>query len=156
HKPGYFGFEVIGIMKLISGLIAVVMGIGLVRFLGHDPGPRAERVISHLGLDPQNHIIHELISRISGVDKTQLRAIEAGTFGYALLHLIEGIGLILRRNWAGYLVIFATASLIPFEIYEVARKPGLLRVGILAVNAAILLYLIVTMKKLHTMHVRAE
>ena len=51
--------------------------------------------ILHLGLDPQNHVIHSVISALTGVDRKHLRAIEAGTFFYALLHLIEGIGLIL-------------------------------------------------------------
>src|SRR5262249_32110380 len=51
-QPGYYGFKVIGTLKLISGALAVAVGIGLVRFLDHDPGPRTERVVIHLGLDP--------------------------------------------------------------------------------------------------------
>ena len=121
-KPGYLGFKVIGILKLVSGVMALAVGIGVFRFLGHDPGPAAERLVTHLGLDPHNQIIHEVLSRITGIDRDHLRLLEAGTFFYALLHTIEGIGLILERDWAGYLVIVATSSLIPFEIYEIARK----------------------------------
>jgi uncharacterized membrane protein (DUF2068 family) len=148
-KPGYLGFEVIGILKLISGALALVVGLGLFRFLGHDPGPRAERIITHLGLDPHNHVIHALLSRVTGLDRTQLRALEAGTFFYAGLHLIEGIGLILRRDWAGYLVIVATSSLIPFEIYEIVRKPSPLRISLFVLNAAIVIYLIIALRREH-------
>ncbi len=148
-KPGYFGFRVIGILKLISGALALAVGIGLVRFLDHDPGPRAERVVIHLGLDPHNHLIHELISRLTGVDRAHLHAIRAGTYFYALLHLVEGIGLILGRDWAGYLVIVATSSLIPFEIYEIARRTTLLRVSLFVVNVGIVIYLIVTLRREH-------
>ncbi len=114
-KPGYLGFKVIGILKLVSGAMAMAVGIGVFRFLGHDPGPAAERIVTHLGLDPHNQIIHEVLFRITRIDRAHLRALEAGTFFYALLHIIEGTGLILQRDWAGYLVIVATCSLIPFR-----------------------------------------
>ena len=74
-------------------------------------------------------------------------ALEAGTFFYALLHVIEGTGLILGKDWAGYLVIVATSSLVPFEIYEIAHKISLLRIAIFVLNVGIVIYLIVTLRK---------
>ena len=62
RRSGYYGFKVIGALKLVSGLIAVVAGIGAVRFLAHDPGAKLERVVTHLGLDPQNNLIHTAIA----------------------------------------------------------------------------------------------
>jgi uncharacterized membrane protein (DUF2068 family) len=58
-----------------------------------------------------------------------------------MLYIVEGIGLLLAKHWAEYFTIIATASLIPVELYEVARKTNLLRLGILLVNIAIVLYL---------------
>jgi uncharacterized membrane protein (DUF2068 family) len=146
---GYYGFKVIGGLKLLSGLLAVAVGIGATRFLSHDPGPKLERVVIHLGLDPQNHIIQTVISTLTGMDPAHLRAIEAGTFFYALLHTIEGIGLLLERTWAGYLVVIATGSLVPFEIYEIAKKPTILRFSLFFLNVAIVIYLIITLRKEH-------
>jgi uncharacterized membrane protein (DUF2068 family) len=146
-KPGQVGFEVIGILKLVSGAMALIVGIGVFRFLGQDPGGAAEWLITHLGLDPNHHIIHTVLSAITGVDHAHLRALEAGTFFYALLHLIEGTGLILGKDWAGYLVIVATSSLVPFEIYEIAHKISLLRIAIFVLNIGIVIYLIVTLRK---------
>ena len=137
----------IGVLKLISGATALAVGIGVFRFLGHDPGPQADRIITHLGLDPNNHFIHEAISRITGIDRTHLRAIEFGTFFYAALHTVEGIGLILGYHWAEYLVIVATGSLIPFEIYEISRKFTAIRVALFVLNVAIVIYLIITLRK---------
>ena len=146
-RPRHAGLKVIGVLKLISGATALLVGVGVFRFLGHDPGPHAERIITHLGLDPNNHIIHEAISRITGIDRAHLRALEIGTFFYAGLHTVEGIGLILGYHWAEYLVIVATGSLIPFEIYEIARKPTLVRVTLFVVNVAIVIYLIYILRK---------
>jgi uncharacterized membrane protein (DUF2068 family) len=150
-NPGYLGFKVIGTLKLLSGLTALVVGLGAARFLDHDPGPKLERAVTHLGLDPQNHAIHSVISLLTGIDRAHLRAIEAGTFFYAILHLIEGIGLILERDWAGYLVVIATSSLVPFEIYEIIEKPTLLRMSLFLLNVGIVVYLIATLKQEHTM-----
>jgi uncharacterized membrane protein (DUF2068 family) len=145
-SSGYYGFKVIGSLKLISGAIALAVGIGAVRFLDHDPGPKLERAVTHLGLDPHNELIHRAVSAITGINRTHLQAIQAGTFFYALLHMIEGIGLWLERDWAGYLVVFATGSLVPFEIYEIAKKFTLLRIALFLLNVGIVIYLIVTLK----------
>jgi uncharacterized membrane protein (DUF2068 family) len=146
---GYFGFKVIGTLKLISGAFSVAAGIGILHYIDRGQGMGLERVVTHLGMDPHNHIIHMVISKATGIDRVHLRAIEAGTFLYALVHLIEGIGLILERDWAGYLVIVATSSLIPFEIYEILQKWSLARIAIFALNLAIVGYLIVVLRAEH-------
>ncbi len=148
-KPGQLGFKVIGILKLLSGAMALIVGIGVFRFLGNDPGAAAERLITHLGLDPNHHVIHAVLSGITGIDRAHLRALEAGTFFYALLHLVEGTGLILGKDWAGYLVILATSSLVPFEIYELAHRISPLRIAIFVLNVGIVIYLIVALRKEH-------
>jgi uncharacterized membrane protein (DUF2068 family) len=147
RSAGFYGFRVIGTLKLLSGLIALVVGLGTSRFLRHDPGPKLERVVTHLGLDPQNRFIHDLISHVTGIDPTHLRALEVGTFFYALLHLIEGIGLILERDWAGYLVVIATSSLVPFELYEMKQKFTPVRFAFFVLNVGIVIYLIGVLRK---------
>jgi uncharacterized membrane protein (DUF2068 family) len=62
-------------------------------------------------------------------------------FGYAVLMGSEGVGLYLRRPWARWFTIIATGSLIPLEIYEIARRVHLLRIVVLILNVAIVIYL---------------
>ena len=94
-------------------------------------------------------VIHALISKITGIDRTHLRAVQAGTFCYAFLHVVEAIGLFMGKDWAGYLVIVATSSLIPLELYELAKKFTALRVTFLILNIAIVIYLIMTLRTEH-------
>lgn len=68
--------------------------------------------------------------------------LSAAAFAYAALFLTEGLGLWMEKRWAEYLTIVATASFLPFEVYETVKKVTALRVAILAVNVAILVYLI--------------
>jgi uncharacterized membrane protein (DUF2068 family) len=55
--------------------------------------------------------------------------------------LFEGWALRKRFPWAPWLVVAATASFLPFEVYEIYRRVRLGRVLVLFVNVAILVYL---------------
>ena len=105
--------------------------------------------MSRLHLDPDNLFVQGVISRLGSVDRTHLVAIGAGTFLYALLEAAEGIGLLLRRRWASYLTIIATALLFIPEGYEMAHKVNAVRIIVLLVNVAFLVYLIWKLKQEH-------
>jgi uncharacterized membrane protein (DUF2068 family) len=136
------GLQVIGAFKLVGGLLAFAAGIGLFRLFRHDVAASLEHAVALLRLDPQNHFIHTAISFASGIDRKHLRALEAGTFFYALLHTIEGIGLLLRRRWAEYLTVVATSSLVPLEGYEILRRFHPIKLVVLVINVGIVIYLI--------------
>jgi uncharacterized membrane protein (DUF2068 family) len=78
------------------------------------------------------------ISRLTPAKQTAL-AITA--FGYAALMGTEGTALYLRKPWARWLTIVATSSLIPIELYEIAREVHPIRVFVLLANVAIIIYL---------------
>jgi uncharacterized membrane protein (DUF2068 family) len=71
----------------------------------------------------------------------ELEALGIGAWLYAALFLVEGIGLWQERRWAEYLTIAATASLVPFEIYELVKEVSAPRVTALVLNVAIVAYL---------------
>ena len=74
-------------------------------------------------------------------DTRSLVAISVGSFIYAALLLTEATGLWLRRRWAEYFTIIVTGSFIPLEIYEVSRRVTATRLAAIALNVAIVLYL---------------
>ncbi len=61
---------------------------------------------------------------------------------YGALEAAEGYGLWRRRRWAEYLTVLATSLLFIPEIWEIATKPSLLKLGALLVNIAVVAYLI--------------
>jgi uncharacterized membrane protein (DUF2068 family) len=139
-KP--IGLRVIGILKLISASLLISAAIGIFHLIGGDAGDMAEHFVRRLHLDPENKLINKALAGVSGLSDKQLRAIDAGTFLYALLYVVEGVGLLLAKHWAEYLTVIATASLIPVEIYEIARKASSVRIAVMVVNIAIVGYLI--------------
>jgi uncharacterized membrane protein (DUF2068 family) len=54
----------------------------------------------------------------------------------------EGVALHLRKPWARWFTIIATSSLIPLEVYEIVRELHMLRVVVLIVNVAVVMYLV--------------
>ena len=61
---------------------------------------------------------------------------------YGALELCEAVGLILRKRWAEYLVLVATAAFLPLEIDEVLKHLTLFKSAALLLNIAICGYLI--------------
>jgi uncharacterized membrane protein (DUF2068 family) len=143
RKKEPLGFAVIGAMKLGSGVLLLAAGFELFRLMNHDVGEVLQRLVSRMHLDPENRVVHDIVYQLGGIDRARLKEIGIGTLFYAMLHFIEGTGLILRRTWAGYMTVIITSSLLPVEIYELARKLTALRALVLAVNLGFVFYIVV-------------
>jgi uncharacterized membrane protein (DUF2068 family) len=146
---GAFGVRLIGAFKLASALMLGAAGFGIFRMLNQDMGEVVGRFILRLHLDPENRLVHGVISRLGNIDRSHLVAVGTGSFLYALLEAAEGIGLLLRRRWASYLTIIATMLLLIPEVYEIAHKVDAVRIIVLLVNLAFLVYLIWKLKQEH-------
>jgi uncharacterized membrane protein (DUF2068 family) len=140
-QPRAKGILLIAIFKLTKGLLLVVVGAGALRLLHKDVAAVVEHWVNLLRVDPDNRHIHGLLSKILAVSPKQLREVSAGTFFYAALFLTEGLGLLARKHWAEYLTVISTAALIPLEIYELARRVSPAKIGVVAINVAIVWYL---------------
>ncbi len=71
----------------------------------------------------------------------EVKVVAIGALAYGFLELVEGVGLWLDKLWAEYLTVIATSLLIPLEVYELVRKPSLLKAAGIVVNVLIVLYL---------------
>lgn len=135
------GLKIIGGFKLMLAMILLLAGVGVFHLRNADLGTLAQALLEYLHLDAQNRIINGMVESVTGLSHRKLLAIDAFTFVYAILYGIEGVGLLMRKHWAEYLVIIVTGLLIPYEIYETLFKFSILKAVVLAVNAAIMLYL---------------
>jgi uncharacterized membrane protein (DUF2068 family) len=133
---------VIGVLKLMGGILFFAAVFGLFQLFRHDVHENLRHLVRLIKLDPDNHVIHTAISWVTGIDRKHLRLIEAGTFFYAALHTVEGLGLIFRQRWAGYLTVIATSSLLPVEAYEIWKGAHPAKIAVLVFNLAIVIYLV--------------
>jgi uncharacterized membrane protein (DUF2068 family) len=61
---------------------------------------------------------------------------------YAVLEGIEAVGLWLAKRWAEYLTFVATTVLLVPEVYELSHKVSVLKILTLAINLAVVVYLL--------------
>jgi uncharacterized membrane protein (DUF2068 family) len=123
------------------GLLLLAAGTYLLFHLDSDFGRLGERVMRAIELDPRRPFLHRIVAYLHHLHASELRIAAIVAIGYGVLELVEGTGLWLDRLWAEYLTVIATSLLIPFELYELVRRPSPWKAGGIAVNIAIVLYL---------------
>jgi uncharacterized membrane protein (DUF2068 family) len=136
--------KVIIVERIIKAIVLIALAIGLL-VAGRTGALTswADYAQDQLNLQAGNSIIIQLLLKvvvyIGTFSHTTLLAL--GAIVYALLEGTEGVGLAMRRRWAEYLTVIATAILIPYEAYEVIHRVTLFKVGALLLNVAVVGYL---------------
>ena len=146
------GLLLIAAFKLLKGVALIAIGIGAHKLLHKDVATVVEQWVSVFRVDPHNHFIHLLLAKLSILDDRRLEELSIGTFVYAGIFLIEGVGLTLRKRWAEYFTIITTSSLLPIEIYELTRRVSIGRTFALLINLAVVAYLIVELRRTRKSH----
>jgi uncharacterized membrane protein (DUF2068 family) len=73
---------------------------------------------------------------------SHLHALGAVLLVYAVVEGVEAVGLWYAKRWAEYLTFLVTASLLPFEVYEIAHRASPLKIVALVINIAVVVYLL--------------
>jgi len=134
--------RLIAVFKFFKAAMLIALSVGAFRLLHKDLGEVAEHWVEALRLNPGNHYVLAAFSRISRLSPAQVKHLGLGGLLYAGLFLTEEIGLWLLKPWAEWFTTILTSTLVPVEIYEIYRRPTVIRVVVLAVNVAIVAYLI--------------
>lgn len=84
----------------------------------------------------------KLIEKAVHYQHTTLEWVIIGVVAYALLQLAEATGLWLMKRWGEYVAVVGTSAGLPLEIHEVIDQITAVRVVLLVVNIAAVVYLI--------------
>jgi uncharacterized membrane protein (DUF2068 family) len=130
--------------RSIRGTLVAVLGIAL---LTNSTGVvrLVRQWVAELDVNPERRLVPRvLLTVLRPVGQFSSRTvliIGIGAVLFGLLELTEAVGLARRRRWAEYLTVIAGCIGIPFELMEVFRRQTPLRVSILLINVAIVIYL---------------
>lgn len=152
HKHHDRGLLLIGLFKLGKSILFFCIGMGAIHMLHKDLGEVVMRVAMALKFDPESRFVALVLNKVDLIDVHKLKLISLGTFAYSMVALTEGVGLMLERVWAEYLTLILTISFLPWELYELVRRPNWFRLSLLLINLAVLAYLVwlLRQKKLAT------
>jgi uncharacterized membrane protein (DUF2068 family) len=97
---------------------------------------------NQIGWNPDDSkIVHHIISAFS-LSSSTLLWIALGLAAYALIELVEAIGLWLVQRWGEYFAVIATSVFLPLEVYELSEKLTALRIGAFVVNVVAVVWLL--------------
>jgi uncharacterized membrane protein (DUF2068 family) len=91
----------------------------------------------------QMSAIHELEKALAAKPST-LVLITLMLAAYAILQVVEGVGLWLLKRWGEYFAVVATSVFLPLEIYDLTRGITMTRVVTFTINVAAVVYLLVS------------
>jgi uncharacterized membrane protein (DUF2068 family) len=84
------------------------------------------------------------IQKVLDAKQSTLTLIGIGLLLYGLLQIAEGIGLWSLKRWGEYVAVVGTTLFIPLEVYEIVEKISWLKIAVLAINVAAVLYLLLS------------
>jgi len=148
-------------IKLLKGLLFVTLAIVAYTLSDNDLPAEYRHLLQHLRLNPERRFWADLAVQVGQLTEVKVLWAAAGTLVYSLFSLVEGIGLIFRVSWAGWLAIGESAFFIPIEIWELVRRTAPERARpshpvtvliILALNVVIVWYLFQNRHRLFRHH----
>ena len=154
HKPGAPTLYAIIIVKLLKGALFLSMAIVAYTLSDNDLPDEYRQLLHHLRLNPERKFFSELAVKVGTITEANVLWVAAGTAVYSLFSLIEGIGLIFRVPWAGWMAIGESAFFIPIEIFDLVHRYSATVFVILVINIVIVWYLFANRERLFKHHAR--
>ena len=153
-------------IKLTKGVLLLLLALSIFSLANKDLPELFNQFLGWVHLDPERSFFTGIADWLDTVTPTNMRVFASGTTLYGLFLLIGGTGLAFRAKWAIWLAIGESAFFIPIEVFELVRKhapaaenhPHIFahpKIGVaivLAVNIAIVWYLLQNRKRLFRHH----
>jgi uncharacterized membrane protein (DUF2068 family) len=149
-------YAIIGV-KLLKGGLLLAAAITAYALSDNDLPAEFKHFLKVLGQDPQRKFFEGIAKKIATVTEANVLWVAAGTFVYSLFSWVEGIGLIFRVGWAGWMAVLESAFFVPIELYELEEKGFTWAVSlILVLNIIIVIYLVKNRHRLFRHHHRHD
>lgn len=106
--------------------------------------PVIRGLFRQLGFDISHSKLVGLVQHALTLSTKTLTLLAIGLAIYAVIELVEATGLWLAKRWGEYFAMVATSFGLPLEIYDLTRKFTVTALVLLAINLALVLYLVIT------------
>ncbi|MCO6008790.1 DUF2127 domain-containing protein [Actinoallomurus purpureus] len=139
--------------RVIRGLVIIAAAYGVWRFSANRGSiqrafekdvPLLKPFARQVGWDLDHSRIVESIRHVFTLKSETLTWFAVGLLAYALIEIVEAVGLWLGKRWGEYFAVVATSFGLPLEIYELTERITAVRVGALVINLGLVLYLLIS------------
>jgi uncharacterized membrane protein (DUF2068 family) len=140
------------VIKLLKGALFVALAITAYTLSEKDLPSEFQELLHFLRLNPESRIWAHLADQVSQLTETKVLVFAAGVLAYSLFSFVEGIGLMFRVSWAGWMAIGESAFFIPIEVNHLCRHASLAGLIVLGLNVLIVWYLYQNRERLFRHH----
>ncbi len=141
--------RLIAIDRAFHFVVLGILAVAVFLFINHEAQLRDHvlRALSDLQgtfggpVDADHGIVHD-VRHLFSLNSGTLTKIGIALSVYAVVELVEAVGLWMGKRWAEYLTLVVTASLLPLEVYELSERFSVLKVITFLINVAVVVYLL--------------
>jgi uncharacterized membrane protein (DUF2068 family) len=144
------GLRIIGLIKLGKAALVLATTYGLFQMLKPERVDRVYEWMYSLTDSFERRLLERALDWVDSLGTDRLHNIVLGTGLYTAILLTEGIGLMLRKTWAEWVTVVASASLIPFELWHLffgVRHNTWAVLAATVLNVVIVIYLVRVLMK---------
>lgn len=148
-----FILRALAIERWARGLLLILLSIAVFRLKSTQVSLKELFARDLRSLDPFFRQIHFNVSDSSTIHSLEqvlnakpstLNLIAVAVLFYGLLQVAEGIGLWSLKRWGEYVAVVGTTLFIPLEVYELVGKVSWIKIAVLVINVAAVLYLLLS------------
>lgn len=141
----------LAVERFLRGIVFAALGIAVWRVRGsrthlrevfESELPVLRTLGDQLGWNPDDSRIVRAVDEALDLSGTTMAWIAVGLLAYAVVEVVEAVGLWRGARWGEYFAVIATSAFLPLEIYEISEKVTVLRAGALLINIAAVAWLL--------------
>ncbi len=148
-----FILRFLAVERLLRGLLVVVAAWAVWKFSNSQDSMRQlfddnlsvfKPVTDHFHWDLEHSPVVDTIRKTFDYEHKTLVIVALALLLYALIEIVEAVGLWRGRRWAEYLTVVATAAFLPLEVYELTEHVSVLKIGTLVLNIIAVLWILLS------------
>ncbi|MFI6443022.1 DUF2127 domain-containing protein [Kitasatospora sp. NPDC050543] len=148
-----FILRFLAVERALRGLLIIVAAWAVWKFSNSQDAVRRlfdenltvfKPVTDHFHWDLEHSPIVDTIRKTFDYHHNTLLIVAGALLAYAVIEIVEAVGLWLGRRWAEYLTVVATAAFLPLEVYELLHHVSALKIGTLVLNIIAVLWILLS------------
>jgi len=139
--------------EMAKGIVVLLAALGVVLLIQkEDTWDIADSLLRLLHISPDHHLAQLFLDWADSLTNARLYTVAAVAGGYSLLRFLEAYGLWYARAWAEWIALISGAIYLPFEVYKLAHRVSWFHATVLAINLAIVFYMIYVLTTGRSLH----
>ncbi len=138
HHPA---LRYVALLEATKGIAAVIIAIAIWLLVHRHPESSAAHLVRMLHIHRTGAVARLITHAVEAFAPGRAPWVFAGVGLYVVARMTEAVGLWRERAWAEWFGIITGALYVPFEIYEIARRPTAMAIGVFVLNVVVVSYL---------------